>query len=78
MALSFQHGVCAISQENPAFLTTFCRNDRGIQWVPQNDPLRVDFDRHIKLEFPRSTATSDAGLKGKSVKLFLRVGQLNT
>jgi hypothetical protein len=28
----------------------------------QNDPLRVDFDRHIKLEFHGSTVTSDAGL----------------
>jgi hypothetical protein len=27
-----------------------------------NDPLRVDFDRHIKLEFHDSTVTSDAGL----------------
>jgi hypothetical protein len=28
----------------------------------QNDPLRVDFDRHIKLEFHGSIVTSDAGL----------------
>jgi Transposase DDE domain group 1 len=28
----------------------------------QNDPLRVDFDRAIKLEFHGSTVTSDAGL----------------
>jgi hypothetical protein len=27
-----------------------------------HDPLRVDFDRHIKLEFHGSTVTSDAGL----------------
>ena len=27
-----------------------------------NDPLRVDFDRHIKLEFHGSTVTRDAGL----------------
>jgi hypothetical protein len=27
-----------------------------------NDPLRVDFDRHIKLDFHGSTVTSDAGL----------------
>jgi hypothetical protein len=27
-----------------------------------NDPLRVDFDRQIKLEFHSSTVTSDAGL----------------
>jgi hypothetical protein len=27
-----------------------------------NDPLRVDFDRRIKLEFHGSTVTSDAGL----------------
>jgi hypothetical protein len=28
----------------------------------QNDPLRVDFDRQIKLEFHGSTVTTDAGL----------------
>jgi hypothetical protein len=28
----------------------------------QNDPLRVDFDRQIKLEFHGSTVTGDAGL----------------
>src|SRR5277367_4206354 len=28
----------------------------------QHDPLRVDFDRAIKLEFHGSTVTSDAGL----------------
>ncbi len=28
----------------------------------QNDALRVDFDRHIRLEFHGSTVTSDAGL----------------
>ena len=28
----------------------------------QTDPLRVDFDHHIKLEFHGSTVTSDAGL----------------
>ena len=28
----------------------------------RNDPLRVDFDREIKLEFHGSTVTSDAGL----------------
>ena len=27
-----------------------------------NDPLRVDFDRKIKLEFHGSTVASDAGL----------------
>ena len=27
-----------------------------------NDPLRIDFDRQIKLEFHGSTVTSDAGL----------------
>ena len=28
----------------------------------QKDALRVDFDRHIKLEFHGCTVTSDAGL----------------
>src|SRR5262249_54983597 len=28
----------------------------------QNDPLRIDFDRQIQLEFHGSTVTSDAGL----------------
>ena len=28
----------------------------------QNEPLRVDFDREIKLEFHDSIVTSDAGL----------------
>ncbi len=28
----------------------------------QNDPLRVDFDRNLNLEFHGSTVTSDAGL----------------
>jgi hypothetical protein len=35
------------------------RNPRG---DTHNDPLRVDFDRHIKLEFHGSTVSSDAGL----------------
>src|SRR5262249_1689688 len=35
------------------------RNPRGDS---HNDPLRVDFDRPIKLEFHGSTVTSDAGL----------------
>jgi hypothetical protein len=41
------------------FLPKRQRNPRGDS---HNDPLRVDFDRHIKLEFHGSTVTSDAGL----------------
>src|SRR5215469_9425821 len=41
------------------FLLKRPRNPMGDS---QNDPLRVDFDRHIKLEFHGSTVTSDAGL----------------
>src|SRR5262249_3318536 len=41
------------------FLPKRPRNPMG---VSQNDTLRVDFDRQIKLEFHGSTVTSDAGL----------------
>jgi hypothetical protein len=41
------------------FLPKRQRNPMGDS---QNDPLRVDFDRQIKLEFHGSTVTSDAGL----------------
>src|SRR5262249_30009146 len=35
---------------------------RNLMGDCQNDPLRVDFDRQIKLEFHGSNVTSDAGL----------------
>src|SRR5215813_192714 len=35
---------------------------RNLMGNSQNDPLRVDFDRQIKVEFHGSTVTSDAGL----------------
>src|SRR5262245_2801800 len=41
------------------FLPKRPRNPMGDS---QNDPLRVNFDHHIKLEFHGSTVTSDAGL----------------
>src|SRR5215475_11751436 len=41
------------------FLPKRPRNPMGDR---RNDPLRVDFDRQIKLEFHGSTVTSDAGL----------------
>jgi hypothetical protein len=41
------------------FLPKRPRNPRGDR---HHDPLRVDFDRHVKLEFHGSTVTSDAGL----------------
>src|SRR5262245_35521732 len=38
------------------------RRQRNPMGDSQNDALRVDFDRQIKLEFHGSTVTSDAGL----------------
>ena len=63
MDSGFRHRICANTLEKPAFPTTTWRNGRGTQWVTvKPTPLRVDFDRHIKLEFHGSTVTSDAGL----------------
>src|SRR5262249_17596827 len=63
MTLSFRHGVCAFSPENPAYSDVFLpKRQRNLMGDCPNDPLRVVFDRQIKLEFHGSTVTSDAGL----------------
>jgi hypothetical protein len=41
------------------FLLKLPRNPMG---ESKNDPLRLDFDRQLKLELRGSTVTSDAGL----------------
>jgi hypothetical protein len=47
---------------NPAFFDDFLsKRQRNPMGDRHNDPLRVDFDRQIKLEFQGSTVTSDAG-----------------
>jgi hypothetical protein len=38
------------------------KRPRNLMGDSQNDALRVDFDRKIKLEFHGSTVTSDGGL----------------
>src|SRR5262245_35523091 len=63
MALSFRHDVCAFSPENPALFDDFLlKRPRNPMGDRQNGPLRVGFDRQIKLELHGSTVTSDAGL----------------
>src|SRR3954453_18569524 len=63
MTRPFRHGVCAFSLENPAFLDdSLPKRQRNPMGDRHNDPLRVNFDRQIKLEFHGSTVTSDAGL----------------
>src|SRR6516165_2519943 len=63
MDSGFRHRICANTLEKPAFPTTTWRNGRGTQWVTvKPTPLRVDFDRQLKLEFHGSTVTRDAGL----------------
>src|SRR6516165_4817306 len=54
--LRFSPGKPSVSDH---FLPKRQRNPMG---DCQHDPLRVDFDRQIKLEFQGSTVTSDAGL----------------
>jgi hypothetical protein len=49
-------GIPSVSDD---FLPKRPRNPMGDS---QNDPLRVDFDRHLKLKFHGSTVTGDAGL----------------
>jgi hypothetical protein len=63
MTLSFWHGVCAFSPENPSVSDHFLpKGQRNPMGDCHDDPLRVAFDRQINLEFHGSTVTSDAGL----------------
>src|SRR6516225_10501489 len=63
IARSFRHGVCAFflgkTSVSNDFLLKRPRNPMG---ESQNDPLRLAFDRQLKLEFHGSIVTTDSAL----------------
>src|SRR5262252_2051295 len=63
MNLSFRHDSCAKSLEKSSVsVPCLPKRARYSMGDSHKDPLGVDFDRQIKLEFHGSAVTSDAGL----------------